>query len=108
LLEQTVMFATARYHLDFPEFGIKCYVTGQLADNEIVAGIIQDLGPYPIGSLTIPIDYPDNLPVNEYAINLGLAIRESQMHQVRNMPEALLPEELLEVETFTANEIDNE
>jgi type IV pilus assembly protein PilM len=108
LLEQTAMFASARYHLDFPEFGIKCYLTGQLADNEIIFGIIQDMGPYPIGSLTIPLDCPPNLPVNQYAINLGLAIKENQIPQVVNIPEELLPEELLEVETLTANETNNE
>jgi len=89
LLDQTMMFYNTRYRADLESNDMRCYLTGQLMDNQIVAGILQDSCGQPLGSITVPLDYPPNLPVNEYAINLGLALKNTRIPQPVEQPEAV-------------------
>ena len=68
---------------------MRCYLTGQLMDDEMVAGILQDSCGYPLGSMTVPLTCPPNLPINQYAVNLGLALKNTRIPQTGEEPTAV-------------------
>ena len=89
LLEQTIMFCSTRYRTELNNSDTRCYLTGQLMDDQTVAGILRDSCRYPLGSITVPLDCPPNLPMNEYAVNLGLALKNTRIPQIVEQPVAV-------------------
>lgn len=57
------------------------FLTGQFADNPDLTNIIKNRIPYPIMPLSIPLEYPQNLPINQYAVNIGLALKQASVLQ---------------------------
>jgi len=87
------MFCSARYRTEFENLDMRCYLMGQLMDNQTVAGILRDSCGYPLGSITVPLDCPPNLPMNEYAVNLGLAVKSTRIPQMVEQPVVVEVEE---------------
>jgi type IV pilus assembly protein PilM len=83
LLEQTMMFYSSRNRTESSDLGIECYICGELADNQIMSGILEDACGHSLSSLSVPLEYPPNLPINQYMVNIGLAIRSTQIPQVQ-------------------------
>ena len=52
------------------------FITGQMSEDLALIGDIQGDIEYPIEPLTPPLEYPEHLPVSQYAVNLGLALKE--------------------------------
>jgi type IV pilus assembly protein PilM len=82
LIEQTMMFYSARNKFGLHDLDIECYICGELADNQIMSGILEDGHGHSFSSLAVPLEYPPNLPVNHYMVNIGLAVRSTQIPQV--------------------------
>jgi len=75
-LWQTVHFYNSRMpHIPL-EPSASLYLAGQLADNPEVADMVQSATNHPIAPLAIPLEYPRNLAVGQYAVNIGLAVGE--------------------------------
>jgi len=75
-LEVTVDFYNA-HHLDAPfDTDIPLYITGQMSVEPQLMGKLQDRLAFNIEPLTPPLDCPDFLPISQYAVNIGLAMRK--------------------------------
>jgi hypothetical protein len=98
LLEQAIMFCNGRYHTEFDSLDMRSYLIGQLMDDQAVAGILRDSCRYPLASITVPLDCPPNLPINQYAVNLGLALKTTRIPQIEKQPVAVEVQD--EDETF--------
>lgn len=55
--------------------GVPVYLTGAVAGSVAAALNVTTLTGHPIGTLQPPLRYPDDLPVAEYAVNVGLILR---------------------------------
>ncbi len=55
------------------------YLAGGLAQDPEVAGMVRDRIHYPYLPLAIPLDCPSSLPVSEYAVNIGVALRHAML-----------------------------
>ncbi|GAG30591.1 unnamed protein product, partial [marine sediment metagenome] len=74
-LELTVGFYNSKHHDTPLDLATPLFITGQLTrDFPLMEKLESRLG-YPIESLTPPLECPENLPVSEYAVNIGLALK---------------------------------
>jgi len=75
-LEMTVDFRNS-HHFDAPlDPATPLFITGQLSgDPELVEKLQARLG-YPVEMLAPPLECPPFLPVSQYAVNIGLALRK--------------------------------
>jgi len=89
LQDQTIMFCSARYHTEFDSLDMRSYLIGQQMDDQAVATILRDSCRYTLGSITVPLDCPPNLPMNQYAVNLGLALKTTRIPQIEKQPVAV-------------------
>jgi hypothetical protein len=80
-LEVTVDFYNA-HHVDAPfEVANPLYITGQMSmELELMAKLRSRLG-FNIEELTPSLDCPALLPVSQYAVNIGLAMRQEVFHR---------------------------
>ena len=51
-------------------------VTGQMSGDPDLVGKLQARMGYPVEPLAPPMEYPKHLPIAQYAVNIGLALRE--------------------------------
>ena len=108
LLEQTVMFYNTRYRDQVNDAPLKCYLSGELADNEIVAGIIEDACEFTPSAFNVQLECPPNLPMHLYAVNLGLASKRTQIPLIAEEPETEeLEPESIEIEALNEDESSN-
>ncbi len=74
-LELTVGFYNS-HHPGFPlDPATPLFVTGQMSGDLALMEKIRARGGYPIEPLTPPLEYPAHLPVAQYAVNIGLALK---------------------------------
>jgi len=74
-LELTVDFYNSR-HIDTPlDPATPLFITGQMSTDFDLIGKLQAGLRYPIEPLAPPLQYPEHLPVSQYAVNIGLALR---------------------------------
>lgn len=75
-LTRTVSF----YNSAHPEHSLSpatpAFLTGEMASQPTVVALVQKSIKYPVESLTSGIQFPPDLPVPRYAVNIGLALRE--------------------------------
>ncbi|MBA7689938.1 hypothetical protein ES703_98457 [subsurface metagenome] len=78
-LEMTVDFYNSR-HLEKPlDPATPLFITGQMSINlDLVEKLQAGLG-YPIEPLAPPLEYPAYLPISQYAVNIGLALRKTSL-----------------------------
>lgn len=75
-LEVTVDFYNSN-HLDAPfDMDVPLYITGQMSVESQLIEKLQDRLAFNIEQLTPPLDCPDFLPISQYAVNIGLAMRK--------------------------------
>ncbi len=78
-LGEVVERAVAFYNTEHPGSplspNISAFVTGALSTGSEVSGLEARLG-IPVEKLTPPFSYPDSLPVSQYAVNFGLALKD--------------------------------
>lgn len=60
---------------------VSLYLVGQFAENPDIVEVLKGRIPYPIMPLAIPLEYPGNLPVYQYAVNIGLALKPTSVPQ---------------------------
>ena len=76
-LELTVDFYNLRHH-DAPlDPATPLFITGQTAEDSTLGEKLQDRLGYPVEPLAPPLECPENLPISQYAVNIGLALRET-------------------------------
>ncbi len=74
-LELTVGFYNS-HHPGFPlDPATPLFITGQMSGDLALMEELQDSVAYPIEPLTPPLEYPAHLPVSQYAVNIGLALK---------------------------------
>jgi len=74
-LELTVGFYNS-HHPGFPlDPATPLFVTGQMSGDLALMEKIRNRVEYPIEPLTPPLEYPAHLPVAQYAVNIGLALK---------------------------------
>ncbi|MBI3931345.1 MAG: pilus assembly protein PilM [Chloroflexi bacterium] len=74
-LELTVGFYDS-HHVSFPlDPATPLFVTGQMSGDSALMGRLQARIGYPLAPLVPPLKYPAHLPVSQYAVNIGLALK---------------------------------
>ncbi len=74
-LELTVGFYNS-HHLSFPfNPTAPLFITGQMSGDLALTEKLQARVRYPVESLAPPLEYPAHLPVAQYAVNIGLALK---------------------------------
>lgn len=53
------------------------FITGQMSEDATLGENLQARLGYPIEPLVPPLECPENLPISQYAVNIGLALRET-------------------------------
>ncbi|OGO00604.1 MAG: hypothetical protein A2Y58_01310 [Chloroflexi bacterium RBG_13_51_52] len=75
----------AFYQSNHPEIqldgNLPLLLTGQLAAEVVVNGLLQSEIDYPIERLIPAVEYPDSLPITSYATSIGLAIKRTPLKQ---------------------------
>ena len=74
-LEQTTYFYDSRHPQSPLNPAAPLFLAGQLAENLDIVEMVQAKTSYPITPLAMPLEYPSNLPVPQYAVNIGLALQ---------------------------------
>lgn len=76
-MELTVGFHQSRYP-DIPlDPATPLFITGQMSGDAALVDKLQARLKYPIGQLAPALEYPADLPVSQYAVNIGLALKET-------------------------------
>jgi hypothetical protein len=76
-LETTVDFYNS-HHLEIPlEANVPTFITGQMSADINLVEKLQARLDYPVEPLAPPVEFPAYLPVSQYAVNIGLALRET-------------------------------
>ena len=77
-LEMTVDFYDMR-NPDTPlDPATPVFITGQISDNPALGERLQARLRYPVEPLAPPLECPAHLPVSEYAVNIGLALKQTE------------------------------
>lgn len=76
-LVETLAHAITLFNLEFPAYALHnatpIFLTGSLADHPLLRDSVQELLGHPIGRVASPFVVPPDLPVAQFAANLGLA-----------------------------------
>jgi hypothetical protein len=76
-LAETVAHAIAHFNLEFPAYALHhatpIFLTGSLADHPLLRAAVQELLGHPIGRVASPFVAPPDMPLAQFAANLGLA-----------------------------------
>jgi hypothetical protein len=78
-LTKTVAFYESSNPESRPGPDTPLLLTGELADEVMASGLLQSEVEYPIEQLTPPVDSPSDLPAASYAVNIGLALKRTQL-----------------------------
>ena len=82
-MELTVDFHNAR-HPDTPlDPETPLFITGQMPEESIPRDKLEARLGYPIEPLAPPLECPADFPVSQYAVNIGLALREAELSEGR-------------------------
>ena len=57
------------------------FITGQMPENATLGEKLQARLGYPIEPLAPPLECPENLPISQYAVNIGLALRDMALSE---------------------------
>ena len=75
-IKQTILFFNTRFHGRCLESDAPLYLTGKLMADPIVADNLSELIGCPLNRLPVPLECPPNLPTNQFAVNIGLAMKQ--------------------------------
>jgi len=80
-VELTVNFYDS-HHPGFPlDPATPFFITGQMSGNLALMEQLQATTSYPIEPLTPPLECPPHLPVSQYAVNIGLALKGTSSYK---------------------------
>lgn len=91
-LWQTDSFFESRHFRGALDFAPPLFLAGQMAEDPDVVDMVQSRTHYSVAPLTVPLEHPRNLPLSQYAVNIGLAIRHMPAPVVEDLGE-LTPEQ---------------
>lgn len=74
-LEMTVSFYDSHHATSPLDPATPLFITGQMSGDLTLIEKLQARVGYPIEPLTPPLEYPEYLPVSQYAVNIGLALK---------------------------------
>lgn len=81
-LELTASFSNS-HHKEMPlSPSTPFFVTGHLSGNLKLIQIIEDSLPYHLEQMTPQFEYPEHMPVSQYAVNIGLAMKTAASSKV--------------------------
>ncbi|MFC1951226.1 type IV pilus biogenesis protein PilM [Chloroflexota bacterium] len=75
-LLRTMQFYNNAHPQDPVTTSTNAFITGKLADSPDMIQMVADSIPYPLGEPRQCLEYPNDFPPFEYAVNIGLALRE--------------------------------
>ena len=75
-IEQTILFYNTRFHGKHLAPDVPLYLTGVLAENPLIQERLTNLIGCSLESLSVPLECPPNLPIGQFAVNIGLAIKQ--------------------------------
>ncbi len=91
-MELTVSFYDSR-HPGFPlDPATPLFITGQMSGNLALMEQLQAMASYPIEPLTPALEYPAHLPVSQYAVNIGLALKGTSSSKNTEQVQYSLPD----------------
>lgn len=91
-LEMTVDFYNS-HHPGFPlDPATPLFITGQMSGDLALVEELQAKMEYPIEPLIPPLEYPAHLPVSQYAVNFGLALKGTAPSKSREQGDYSLPD----------------
>ncbi|MFC2005260.1 type IV pilus biogenesis protein PilM [Chloroflexota bacterium] len=71
------------HHPNFPlDPATPLIVTGQMSGNLALVEQLQDEVEYAIEPLAPPLEYPEHLPISQYAVNVGLALKATATSRI--------------------------
>lgn len=82
-MELTVDFHNARHHDTPLDPDTPLFITGQMPEESIPRDKLEARLGYPIEPLAPPLECPADFPVSQYAVNIGLALREAELSEGR-------------------------
>jgi hypothetical protein len=85
-LNRTVLFYNNAHEGNPITPSIQAFVTGKLADNPDIIKLVTDSVAYTFGSPPSCLAYTTALPVCEYAVNMGLALKEQALFKQSKDP----------------------
>ncbi len=92
-LELTVGFYDSHHSGSLLGSAIPLFVTGQMSGDLALMERLQARVEYSTESLAPPLEYPVHLPVSQYAVNIGLALKGTVLSKGYALPDInLLPE----------------
>ncbi len=74
-LELTVGFYNSHHQEYLLDSDTPLFITGQMSGDIDLVELLQQRAGYNVESLAPPLEYPPNLPVSQYAVNIGLALK---------------------------------
>ncbi len=80
-LELTVDFYNLRHPNAPLDPATPLFITGQTAEDSTLGEKLQAKLGYPVEPLAPPLECPENLPISQYAVNIGLALRETALSE---------------------------
>lgn len=78
-LAKTVAFYQSSNPESQPGTNTPLLLTGELADEVMESSLLQSEVEYPVEQLISPVDYPSDFTAAPYAVNIGLALKRTQL-----------------------------
>ena len=91
-LEQVSFFYESQHARNLNNLTLPLFLAGQGTDNPLLVAMVQSSMPYPLTPLAVPMEHPANLPVSQYAVNIGLALGQISVSQRMRADEVVLDE----------------
>lgn len=68
------------------------FITGQMSGDSDLTERLQAMTNHPIEPFEPPVEYPEHLPVSQYAVNIGLALKGKMLAEISGEDNSLLPD----------------
>ncbi|MCK5430922.1 MAG: hypothetical protein KAI94_15700, partial [Anaerolineales bacterium] len=78
-LARTVRFYNNAHEDDPITHSTEVFITGKLGSDEHMIGLLKAGIDYPIATPALCLEYPNDFPVSQYAVNIGLALKEKSL-----------------------------
>ncbi|MFC1998870.1 type IV pilus biogenesis protein PilM [Chloroflexota bacterium] len=75
-IEQTILFYNTRFHGKHLAPDAPLYLTGMMAEKPSIQERLTNLTGCTLESLSVPLECPSNLPIGQFAVNIGLALKQ--------------------------------
>jgi len=90
-LEHTIAYYDSRHEKSLSPPNLPLFLVGPMAEDTSLRQQIEERVGYPLESFAPPLEFPSHLPVAQYAVNMGLALRQVARPEGNNQEERALP-----------------